>query len=187
MEAAAAFLSVRPRSVAETRRRLKHLGYPAALVETVVVRLAELGYLDDAAFARAWLESRDRSRPRGEAALRRELALKGVDPAIVAAVIEERRRSTSEQPLHRPRPVDAHDATDVGSADDGPSAASRSADFEAARRLLERRSPALMREPDERKRRQKAYALLARNGFDPETCREAAGRWADSGDDAVVL
>ena len=33
MEAAAAFLAVRPRSVDETRRRLRHLGYPAGLCD----------------------------------------------------------------------------------------------------------------------------------------------------------
>ncbi|HWH23810.1 MAG TPA: RecX family transcriptional regulator, partial [Candidatus Limnocylindria bacterium] len=73
MDAAAAFVAVRPRSVAETGRRLRHLGYPAALVEQVVGRLVEMDYLDDEAFARAWVESRDRARPRGENALRREL------------------------------------------------------------------------------------------------------------------
>jgi len=39
----------------------------------------------------------------------------------------------------------------------------------------------LLREPDERKRRHKAYALLARNGFDPEVCREAATAFSDGG------
>ena len=33
---------------------------------------------------------------------------------------------------------------------------------------------ALARVTDPRQRRQRAYALLARNGFDPETCREAS-------------
>jgi len=56
MEAAAAFLAVRPRSVAETRRRLRHLGYRHELVDSVVERLVEMGYLDDAEFARARLE-----------------------------------------------------------------------------------------------------------------------------------
>ena len=144
MDAAAAFLAVRPRSVAETRRRLRHLGYPHTLVDGVVDRLVEIGYLDDAAFARAWVESRDRARPRGATALRRELALKGVDRSLVDEVLEER---DDAQP--------------------------QSSDDQAAHRLLERRLPALMREPDERKRRHKAYALLARNGFDPETCRGA--------------
>ena len=86
MDAAAAFLSVRPRSVTETRQRLHHLGYPHALVDTVIDRLIEMDYLDDAAFARDWVESRDRARPRGETALRRELALKGVPREVVDEV-----------------------------------------------------------------------------------------------------
>ena len=53
LEAAAAFLTVRPRSIEEVRRRLRHLGYRHDLVELVVARLVELGYLDDEAFARA--------------------------------------------------------------------------------------------------------------------------------------
>ena len=74
IDAAAAFLAVRPRSVGETRKRLHQLGYPQGLVDEVLERFAEVGYLDDEAFARAWVESRDRARPRGETALRRELA-----------------------------------------------------------------------------------------------------------------
>ena len=98
MEAAAAFLSVRPRSVAETRRRLRHLGYRQDLVDRVVDRLVEMGYLDDAAFARAWLESRDRVRPRGESALRRELMLKGIDGAVVDRALGERTGAGSSDP-----------------------------------------------------------------------------------------
>ena len=149
MDAAAAFLAVRPRSIEETRRRLAKLGYPAPLVEQVVARLIEMGYLDDREFARRWVESRDRSRPRGEIALRRELALKGVAREAIDEVLGE--RAASAGPL----------------ADDA-------ADRVAAAALLERRRPALEREPDPRRRRQKAYALLARNGFDPETCAAVA-------------
>jgi regulatory protein len=143
MEAAAAFLATRPRSIGETTRRLRYLGYPHALVDEVVTRLVEVGYLDDDAFARTWVESRDRARPRGETALRRELAQKGVARQVVDEVLGER--------------LDAAENSDPNLA--------------AAATLLERKSAALLREPDERKRRQKAYALLARNGFDPETCR----------------
>jgi regulatory protein len=154
MESAAAFLAVRPRSVEETRRRLHHLGYRHGLVDEVIERLLRMRYLDDDAFARAWVESRDRARPRGENALRRELFLKGVDRESVDTILLDR----------------AADANETG-----PDAA-------AAIRLLERRRSALEREPDNRRRRQKAYALLARNGFDPTTCREAASlvdRWTD--------
>lgn len=148
MDAAAAFLAVRPRSMAETRRRLRHLGYPPALVESVVERLIELAYLDDAAFARAWVESRDRAHPRGDSALRRELALKGVARQVVDELMSER-----------------HD-----------SAAGGDPDRDAAAVLLERRRASLEREPDPARRRQKAYALLARNGFDPDICREMSVR-----------
>jgi len=44
----------------------------------------------------------------------------------------------------------------------------------AAGNLLERNRRALMRVADPRVRRQKAYALLARNGFSPDVCRDAS-------------
>ncbi|HSM34750.1 MAG TPA: regulatory protein RecX [Anaerolineae bacterium] len=170
MEAAAAFLAVRPRSVEETRRRLVQLGYPPALCEQVVERLVELGYLDDAAFARAWVESRDRARPRGAVALRRELQRKGVPEDIIRLALDERAAAGAA----------AHDGTSAASPEAGSaSAAAPSADREAARRLIERRAAALSREPDPRRRRQKAYALLARNGFAPDICAELASSVAD--------
>ncbi|MDQ3493148.1 MAG: recombination regulator RecX [Chloroflexota bacterium] len=170
MEAAATFLAVRPRSVEETRRRLIHHGYRADLVEIVLGKLGEMGYLDDEAFARAWVESRDRSRPRGENALRRELSVKGIEPKTIAAVLAERAEgSLGEQvdPDALQLETRAHAAGDVRA----------SIDVSAAERLLYRRRAALDREPDPRDRRQKAYALLARNGFDPQICQDVAGRF----------
>lgn len=155
MAAAAAFLAVRSRSVEETRRRLRHLGYPSGLCDQVVDRLIEAGYLDDLAFARAWVESRDRARPRGAVALRRELQLKGVPEATIAAVLAER--------------GGGEDGTGL---EDGPGL--EDPDLRAARRLLDGRAQALGREPEARRRRQRAYALLARHGFSPDVCREVA-------------
>jgi regulatory protein len=146
MEAAATFLAVRPRSISETRRRLAKLGYPEPLVEHVITRLVEMEYLDDADFARGWVQSRDRAKPRGEIALRRELLLKGVERAVIDDVLAQRAES----------------------------AAGSDADRDAARALLERRRAAFERIADPLKRRQRAYSLLARNGFDPETCREVS-------------
>jgi regulatory protein len=150
LEAAARFLEARSRSIAEVRRRLGRAGYRRELIESAIVRLSELGMLNDAAFGRAWVESRDRARPRGEIALRRELSLKGVDRAIVDELLDERRSQGGVAP------------EGVG------------VDLEAARRLLARNERSLARVADPRQRRQRAYALLARNGFDPGTCREAA-------------
>jgi regulatory protein len=142
LEACLRFLEARARSAAEVRRRLLLHGYRADLVEGAIERLTELGMIDDAAFARAWVESRDRARPRGERALRQELARKGIDRAVADETLEER-------DLERP-----------------------DADAAAAQRLLARHAAALARVPDPRARRQRAYALLARNGFDSELAAE---------------
>ena len=91
LEAAARFLEARSRSVAEVRRRLVGAGYRPELVDGAIARMTELGMLDDEAFARAWVESRDRARPRGERAIREELRLKGIDRETVDLVLGERR------------------------------------------------------------------------------------------------
>jgi len=166
LEAAARFLAVRSRSVAETRRRLHQLGYGAQITEEVLDRLGRMGYLDDPAFARAWVESRDRSRPRGETALRQELLRKGVENAVIRTALAERAAGRGDAVLGAAQSDAALD--DGGDADARPG----SVDRDAARRLLARKALSLGREPDPRKRRQKAYGLLARNGFDPGTCRD---------------
>jgi regulatory protein len=155
LDAAARLLEARPRSVAEIRRKLVGLGYQASLVDGTVARLGELGYLDDEAFARAWVESRDRSKPRGEHALRRELGLKGVDRGVVDGVLDERREDAAAS--------GSHDVDGGASPDEA-----------AARRLLARKLPSILREPDPRRRLQKAYAVLARSGFSPDVCSAVA-------------
>jgi regulatory protein len=144
LNAAARFLEARSRSVDEVRRHLGRAGYRSHLVEGAIARLVDLGMLDDATFARAWVESRDRARPRGTIALRRELRLKGIDTQLIENVLGARAESSDD------------------------------ADEAAAVRLLERHRRTLDRIADPRSRRQRAYALLARNGFDPEICGRVA-------------
>jgi regulatory protein len=170
LEAALRFLEARQRSVAEVRRRLTTAGYREDLITAAIGRLGDLGVLDDQAFASLWVESRDRARPRGERALRQELRQKGIDSETIAATLEERNLAS-----------DGH-AGDGGDA--GPSA-----DEAAAGRLLARHAHALDRIADPRARRQRAYALLARNGFSPEIAASLARANLDAvdrtrGDDA---
>jgi regulatory protein len=165
LDAAARYLEARARSEAEVRGKLLRLGYRRELVDEAVGRLVDLRYLDDEAFARAWVDSRDRARPRGEHALRSELHIKGVDRAVIDAILGERRDDAA---LRAP-------ATGDG--------ASPSADEEAAERLLARKLGPLQREPDARKRRQKAYALLARSGFSPDVCAKVSRIVADAAAD----
>jgi regulatory protein len=166
LEAAARFLEARSRSVSEVRRRLGGAGYRSELVEGAITRMAELGMLDDVAFARTWVESRDRARPRGERAIREELRLKGIDRATVDVVLGERRDR----------------AVAVAGEEDGESV---SADRTAAERLLRKNARGLARVANPRQRRQRAYALLARHGFDPETCRDVAATVVDGPDDGL--
>jgi regulatory protein len=158
LDAAARYLEARPRSTAEVRRRLTTMGFRATLVEIAVTRLIDLGYLDDEAFARSWVASRDRARPRGGHALRHELQQKGVDREVVDAVLDEREEQGSGE--------------------------AATADEAAAERLLAKKLPSILREPDPRKRLQKAYALLARSGFPPDACSTVSRRvLADSSPD----
>jgi regulatory protein len=57
----------------------------------VLVRLRQTGLVDDAAFARYWVENRDAFSPRGSRALRAELRLKGVGDEEVRGVLEDGR------------------------------------------------------------------------------------------------
>ncbi|HEY5487428.1 MAG TPA: regulatory protein RecX [Candidatus Limnocylindrales bacterium] len=154
LNAAARFLEMRSRSVDEVRRHLGTAGYRSELVESAVARLLELGMLDDRAFGQTWVESRDRARPRGESAIRQELARKGLDRELIGEILAARRG----------------DGAEGGAGDE----AAASPDELAAERLLSKRASALLRISDPRERRNRAYALLARNGFDPEVCRRVS-------------
>jgi regulatory protein len=164
LDAALRFLEARQRSVAEVRRRLTTAGYGEDLVTGALARLGELGMLDDEAFATQWVESRDRARPRGERALRQELRQKGIDSETIARTLEERDRGGDDH---------------AG----GDGSARPSADETAAQRLIARHARALDRIADPRARRQRAYALLARNGFGPEVAGRLASRVAAGPDD----
>jgi regulatory protein len=83
------YLGMRPRSSAEIVTYLKRKEYDEAIVEVVVRRLHERNYLDDDAFARFWVENRNRFRPRGAQALRYELRQKGVERETIDATLEE--------------------------------------------------------------------------------------------------
>ncbi len=95
-EAALRMLESRPRSEREVRDRLKQKAYEPDQIEAVVVRLRELGLIDDRQFAKQWVENRATFKPKGAQALRQELARKGVDREVAAAVIAAATSPASE-------------------------------------------------------------------------------------------
>jgi regulatory protein len=88
LEAAAAMLARRPRSEQEIRRRLRQRKHDVAIIDETVSRLRELRLIDDAEFARAYTETRDRISPRGRRLIRIELRSAGVDQSLAADASE---------------------------------------------------------------------------------------------------
>ena len=69
------------------RARLGRKDFVPEAIDAAIARLAELELLDDAAFARYWVENRVAYRPRGAGALRDELRRKGIDADVTAEVL----------------------------------------------------------------------------------------------------
>ena len=78
LDAAVALLARRPRSERELRRRLALRRIEPSAADETIERLRRLGYIDDAAFARSWTETRDRTSPRGRRLIVQELRGHGV-------------------------------------------------------------------------------------------------------------
>ena len=76
----------------KTRQQLADLlaqrGVPEDAAETVLDRFVEVGLIDDAAYARAWVSSRQAGRGLARRALSAELRAKGVDPDVAAEAVE---------------------------------------------------------------------------------------------------
>lgn len=81
------FLTYRPRSIAEMTHHLQAKAVPEELIAATIQRLEQAGLLDDAAFARYWIENRENFRPRAARALRCELRRKGLAEDTIAAAL----------------------------------------------------------------------------------------------------
>ena len=148
MEIGVRFLAARPRTRYELERRLRRAGATDPTVDATLQRLAELGYLDDAAFARWWGEQRDRHAPRGRRMIEAELRRSGVPPDVIEAYRDEH-----VDPVRAPEDV-----------------ALPGTEEERAREALSshlRGRPL----PSEPKARQRVGMFLMRRGFDAETVR----------------
>jgi regulatory protein len=71
-------LAYRARSEKELRDALARRGVAEDVREETLARLRGLSLIDDEAFARSWVDSRDRTAPRGRAMIASELSAKGV-------------------------------------------------------------------------------------------------------------
>jgi regulatory protein len=78
-----------PRTRAELAATLAQRQVPDDAAERVLDRFTEVGLIDDAAFARAWVTTRHAGRGLGRRVLADELRRKGVAPALIEAALAE--------------------------------------------------------------------------------------------------
>ena len=82
-------LTLTPRTRAQLSDALRKRGIPDTVAAGVLDRYTDVGLIDDAAFARAWVESRHYSRGLAGRALAAELKQRGVDSGEIRDAIEE--------------------------------------------------------------------------------------------------
>ncbi|MET9349111.1 recombination regulator RecX [Streptomyces termitum] len=94
-----------PRTRKQLADALRKREIPDDVAEEVLARFEDVGLIDDAAFAGAWVESRHHGRGLARRALARELRTKGVDPGLVQEAVgqldSEREEATARELVER--------------------------------------------------------------------------------------
>lgn len=99
-ERAIKLLAAKPRSVAELRERLlRGKNTNAEIVETVIARLREYGYLNDERFAFSYASYKVKQRPVGRRRLEQALKFKKVDSGVASEALEMVFSETPEEQL----------------------------------------------------------------------------------------
>jgi regulatory protein len=81
-------LTAAPRTRAQLAAALSRRGVPSEAAEVVLGRFTDAGLIDDAAFARAWVESRHYSRGLSRRSLSAELRQHGVDTEEIREAVD---------------------------------------------------------------------------------------------------
>lgn len=95
MERSLNLLGYRPRSTRELRQRLAHHGYLEETIETVISRLIDIGYLDDAEFAQSF--ARGKARKYGPQRVYGDLRRNGIDDETARNAVDNEFSEDSER------------------------------------------------------------------------------------------
>ncbi|WP_172373433.1 recombination regulator RecX [Sporosarcina jiandibaonis] len=82
------YLGFRMRSEFEVKQKLMEIGYGEAVVLEAIVKLRNLGFLNDETFSEALLETQKRSSSRGPRAIQQELQKKGIAKELQEQVLD---------------------------------------------------------------------------------------------------
>jgi regulatory protein len=83
------YLAHKPRTETEVRRKLRENAYTEPVIASVVERLHELRYLDDARYAEQYVERRFASKGYGPVRIRQELRKRGIDRHLAEAAVDD--------------------------------------------------------------------------------------------------
>jgi regulatory protein len=81
-------LTLAPRTRAQLGDAMRRRGIPDEAAESVLDRFTDAGMIDDAAFARAWVDSRHHGRGLSRRSLSAELRQRGVDVEDISVAVE---------------------------------------------------------------------------------------------------
>lgn len=102
-------LTAAARSEHDLRTKLLERGYEDGVIDAVLVRLRRAGYVDDAAFAQAWVRTRSVTKSLTAPVLRQELRRKGIADELiddaVAGVCAEAEDDRARELLRRKAPT----------------------------------------------------------------------------------
>ena len=96
---AAKLLAAKPCSIAELRERLAERCSSKTIIDTVIARLREYGYLDDERYALGYASSKVRQQPIGRRRLEVSLARKKVDRGVAGEALDQVFAETPEEEL----------------------------------------------------------------------------------------
>jgi regulatory protein len=102
-DAAIKILMRRAHSVSEMKKALIRRTPDADLIQKVIARLKQHGYIDDARYAKQFARQRTEGRKQGKFRVARDLRARGVPDRHIEAALEEAAQNTNEAAVVRQR------------------------------------------------------------------------------------
>lgn len=166
------YLNSRERTRAEMRAHLQGKGIDERDAERSIQALAEDGHLDDARFARLFVQDRRELDQWGSDRIRQALRTRGVDPDVAESALAEHDRA-HEREHEREHPSE-HEHTGEQEEDSG-------GEIGRALAVLRRRFPS---PAGDRRERERALGVLLRKGYDSDIALEAITTYLRDADES---